>query len=334
MELIDYTNAYEQRPKKIFYTENGRLSGYLTAAIKNICFKKKHYWKKAFAHPEKLYPISQTRYKSHQELESAAYDVLIVGSDQVWNPHITNGMDMAFWLQFGRADKRISMASSMGSHTMTQGERELVSNALTSFTSISTREPFCKEQLASLTDKPIKILLDPTFLYKRERWATQLASKSPYSQKTGKYILTFFVAPDSSYKQRVQEYADMTGLPVWSIQSTIIKRTNCQKSILGATVADFVALIQNADLVITDSFHGVAMSLIMGVNFVAFKNTGNPVRVANLLDTLGIGNRVDMPASAYESVPYEQVREKLVPLCEDSREWVRRAIDEGAPESD
>lgn len=327
IEIVDYTNGYEQRFQKIFYTENGKLSGYLTAAIKNYLLRRRYYIKKSFSCLEGYYPISAVRYKDKESLETAKYDILIAGSDQIWNPVITNGIDDTYLLQFGTAEKRISVASSMGSHTLSDDEKEIFRKAMATFTAISIREEFGKAQLSKLTDKPIQILMDPTFLFGKEGWINGMGRKSSYYGTKDKYILTFFVAPDASYRERVQAYADALHLPVWSIQSTIMKRTNCQKSILGATMEDFIALVAGAELVITDSFHGTALSLNLQSNFVAFKNTANPVRVVSILDKLGIPERLDMSPAEYQPVAYKRVNQILEPLCEESRQWLIDAIE-------
>lgn len=51
-------------------------------------------------------------------------DALIVGSDQVWNPFITGGIEPAFFLQFGKATRRLSLASSLGSHIYNEIEQQ------------------------------------------------------------------------------------------------------------------------------------------------------------------------------------------------------------------
>lgn len=99
------------------------------------------------------------------------------------------------------------------------------------------------------------------------------------------------------------------------------------KKILGATMEDFVALIANAELVITDSFHGVAFSLNLGTNFVALSNTANPERVKAILGKLEIADRIDMPVEKYYPVNYEMVHQKLAKLQQDSINWAIRAVD-------
>lgn len=327
-EIINYVNPYEQRFQNFFHTDNGTFKGYLINFIKDYVLFKRLYGKRAFSHPEKLMPVSHRSYKSVEDLDAVDYDLLVAGSDQIWNPQITNGVDKVFLLQFGKAKKRVSIASSFGSYTLSDTELDEYRSAFQFIDAISTREEFGKRQIEKLTEKPIKVLMDPTFLIDSTHWKTQIANKSQFADVKEKYILTFFVAPQANYKERVKKYAEALDLPVWSIQSTLIKRVNCDRSILGANIYDFIALLQNAALVITDSFHGVALSLNLQKDFVAFSNVGNPVRVASLLNNLGLGNRLDMEPDQLSRIEYESINEKLEELRVDSKTWVLDALGE------
>ena len=327
-EAVDYTNQYEQRFRKLFYSENGKISGFFSSVVKNIFFHKNYYRKKAFGNMEHYCAISKEKYVNYRELDNATYDVLVVGSDQVWNRNITNGLDEAFLLLHGKAAQRMSISSSMGSITLTDEEKKMFKKAFEKFTAISVREDFAKAQLLETTNKAIKVLMDPTFLLEKEDWIQKLVQKSNrYGNIKEKYILTFFLSPDETYKAKMKRLTDKLKLPVWSIQAIGIKRIESDRIILGATVADFLALIANAEVVVTDSFHGTAMSINLGKNFVAFKNKGNPVRVMALLDTLGLSNRLDMNEEEYCPVDYGKVQGVLKPLREDSKKWIVHAIE-------
>lgn len=327
-ELVDYMNQYEQRFQKLFYSENGKMSGFLTSFIKDFVFRKRYYKSKAFGSIEQYCSVSKRRFKNKDELDSACYDVLAVGSDQVWNREITNGLDDAFLLMHGQASKRISISSSMGSVTLTDKEKVLFQRAFERFDAISVREEFTKKQLQDTTNSSIKILMDPTFLIDKDKWVQSLVCKSTkYGNIKEKYILTFFLAPDETYKSRMKKLSNKLKLPVWSIQSIAVKRIESDRIILGATVADFLALIANAEVVVTDSFHGTALSINMERNFIAFKNKGNPVRVMTLLDTLHLSDRLDMEEEKYCSVDYRSINEILVTLRNDSRRWIVQAIE-------
>ena len=327
-ELIDYTNKYEQRFTKVFCKESSHWSSYITTFIKNWLLGKKYYTRKAFCNPEKRYPMSNRRYTDLSQMQDVTYDALVVGSDQVWNRHITDGLDKAFLLQFGNAKQRLSIASSLGSVELTNEELSDFREAFQSFSNISVREQYAKDQLQPLTDREIKVLEDPTFLLSKDMWLEKFAVKSKYYHYKENYILTFFLGADASYGERVQQYANKMGLPVWSIQSTFVKRFPCDKLLSGATVEDFVALFANAALILTDSFHGTAISINLQKDFVSFRYKSNPKRVMYLLDKLGLSDHLDMPADAFRSIDYAAVNSVLGPMREDSRQWILDAIAE------
>ena len=113
---------------------------------------------------------------------------------------------------------------------------------------------------------------------------------------------------------------------MWSIQFTNYTWKVTNKKIMGASIEDFIALFMNAQLILTDSFHGTAFSINLNRNFVPFKHSENPLRIINLLQNLGIAERLDMSAEEYKEINYDEVNEKLKTLCEDSKEWLLNAV--------
>ena len=194
---------------------------------------------------------------------------------------------------------------------------------------VCVREQFAKNQLQKLTSKDIKVLLDPTLLLDKEVWWKCFAINSSYALKKEKYIVTYFVgAEKKKYRSIVAEYAKKFKLPVWTIQYSNYYWKESNKKILGASIIDFIALIANAELVITDSFHGAAFSINMGTNFVSLTNLDNPVRVKEFLSQFNLNNRIDMIPSNYSPIEYKKVYNQLEKLRRDSIEWILNAINE------
>ena len=326
-ELINYTNPYIQEMLKLTYKQDGKWTGYIKTFIRNTIFGRLHYYKKGFSHVDEICKFSK-RFVTGEDLKNANYDVMVAGSDQLWNPLISGKLDPLFFLQFGKAKKRISVASSLGSYILKDSEKEEIRSYLKDFDSISVRELFAKDQLQPLTDKSIKVLMDPTLLLTKEFWVKNVINRSQYRKKKEKYIVTYFAGGNKgTHRKIIGEYAKMLNLPVWTIQYSNYTWKESSKKILGATMEDFVALIANADLVITDSFHGVAFSLNMGTDFVALTNTANPVRVKALLEKLELVDRIDMPSELYRPIDYTVVTSKLQMLQKDSIDWVINAVE-------
>ena len=119
------------------------------------------------------------------------FDVFCVGSDQVWNPRITNGFDEVFTLN-GKLPRKISYASSMGSLQFDGfSEKELISR-LADFDSISVREKGAYQYLAQrLPDKAVEQVVDPTILYGREGWDKSICEANVKPPLPAKYVLVY-----------------------------------------------------------------------------------------------------------------------------------------------
>ena len=321
-EIVDYCNKYEQNQIRVVYKEGGNILGYFKSAFKNIILGRIFYCKKGFRNFEQIH-TSKTHYENYTQLDNIKYDVLVAGSDQIWNPILTNGLDEGFLLLHGNAKKRVSIASSMGSTEIDDRSFELLKRAVSGIEWLSVREAFAKQQLEKCTDSSIKVLMDPVFLLKSEIWES-IASKSSFYKKGKPYILTYFIGKNKSfYRGKIRKYIKQIKLPLWTIQYSNYSWKESRRKLLGLSMEDFLAVILNADVIITDSFHGVAFSLIFEKNFVALTNSDNPIRVKELLSKIGLDNRIDMDMSRYSQIDYSNVRKKLQLLEEDSREWIK-----------
>ena len=331
VEIIDYSNKYERNKLKYSYKENNRCLGYLTSFIKSVLFGKVRYYKKGFKnHIKEYYKLSKKQYTNIKQLKEVKYDVLAVGSDQVWNPEITNGIDEVFLLKFGDSKKRISIASSLGSKKLNKIDEDTLIAALAYFDAISVRENFAKDIIKKRINKEIKVLVDPTFLIERSVWINNLAKYSKYYNTEKKFILTYFVSKDKHSDRcidLVKMYSDNFNLPVWSIQFSTYFSKGVDKKILGATISDFIALLLKAELIITDSFHGIALSVNLNCDFVACINSENPVRAQNLLSKVGLLERVNMNVKDYKNIDYTVINIVVQELRSDSQLWLLEGLE-------
>lgn len=331
VQIINYANKLEKQTTSYFFKEKNRVSGYITSFAKSILFGKVKYYKKGFAnHMNEYYKLSPNEYTDISEMDNVSYDILVAGSDQLWNPHRTYGdLDPVFLLQFGKCDKRISLSTSLGSDEVRVEDKSVFATAFKKFSAISVREDFARNQLRDLCDIPIKVILDPTFLLNRADWSAITKKRSIKQAPTKGYILTYFVSPNkrsSKYCNIIKDYSKILGIPVLAVQFSRAKSTPYNKKILGASISDFIYLIENSTLMITDSFHGVALSVNLGKEFIAIENKENPERVKYLLNNLGLLKRIDLLVKDYYKIEYDCVNEKLDALRKDSRDWIIGSI--------
>ena len=288
--FVDCENPYEARRKSLVETlRRGTLKEACAALVKAALFKSRSCTKRAFGGFPDTIPLTERRYSSVDQMRELSADVFVVGSDQVWNPDITQGYEPVFLLDFGSAGKRISLASSMGSHEVPEAEKEMLAKTIGAFDAVSVREEFARRELADCVPSDIEVLLDPTMLISGSRW--QEYAKPVAGLERGGYILLFMVANGRGcYEPVIDRVKRTLGSPVVQV------RLNAQKlpfvdELIAATPQEFVWLIDNAALVVTDSFHGIAFSLNMGTPFVFVPNPSNNVRLQELVDSFGVSAR-------------------------------------------
>ncbi len=256
------------------------------------------------------------------------YDVLITGSDQVWNGTITKGLKPAYFLDFDHSGKRkISYAASIGKKELMNAEKEFFKNYLAEYESIAVRENSAAELLAPLVKKPVEVVLDPTLLLDREDFDT-LKQPSKYQKP---YIFVHVIGKDARLRKIVTILSEQTGLPI--VQNRMKKQFPDELGRFSdAGPEEFIGLIEGAQLVITNSFHATVFAVIYEKNFITIPHELYPERMENLLKELSMENHLiasveELPGSVAELQPdYTAVKKKLKKRQQESREYLKRAV--------
>ena len=234
------------------------------------------------------------RYTSIDELRQDApdADIYIAGSDQIWNPQLANGKDLSFYLDFGSPEtKRISYAASFSITVDAIGDEHatFVYSLLKNFDSISVRERTGLSILNKLSIKGVEVL-DPVFLLSINDWKNIIA---PTPLLREKYILVYHLFDSSKgLKEYVIAQRKKTGCKVVCINDKK-KRPYADIQFNDAGPLDFLNLILNAELVVADSFHATAFSIIFQKDFHVFYNRQNISRIADLLHNLEMDDRLN-----------------------------------------
>lgn len=186
------------------------------------------------------------------------YDFVIIGSDEMWN------LDTESFVQypqfFGKnllADKIISYAPSAGNTTYEQ--LKAAGYDFVAFDKISVRDQRTYELVLAMDiRKPVKVL-DPTFLL--ESYDKYL----PDIQYHGNYILVYSYGVYGNEVKKIKEFSKEINLPLLSIGTF---NSWCDKNII-VSPFEFLAYMKKARFVITSTFHGTALSIILNKQFVS-----------------------------------------------------------------
>lgn len=326
--VIDFQNEYEARQKELKFFKYGSFKEIIASCVKRIFFHYGKYKKRAFGEVTKHYKMTERKYSSIEEMNSLRAEIFIVGSDQVWNSKISGNLEKAFFLDFGVATKRISFSSSMGNYVFKEEEKEYVSRKLNEFTSISVRENYTKNQMETLIDKNIYIMLDPTLMITNLEWK-KFYEKSYMKIREEKYILAFIICNHKENLSKIYKYykTEMK-LPVLKIMLNTYKNNGVDKVIAGPTVEEYVQLIDNAELVITDSFHGLAFSINMETPFVLVPVDNGSVRMFELLKNTQLESQIykENYYPDYKTIDFSRSREYLHKKRIEDGEWIANNI--------
>lgn len=292
----------------------------------------------------KYLKVSLDKYTSKSQIthEPPHYDIYIAGSDQIWNPYITN-FDTTYLLEFAPKDKKkLSYASSFGLPILPEKAKELYKERLLEMDSISVREPEGADIINKLIDKDVQVTLDPTFLLSKEHW---LKISSDAGRKND-YILCYhmpgFPKIDKLMSLIADKISSETGKDIIHIGNKEYEKFNITKeSIFDAGPAEYVGLFRSASYVLTNSFHGTCFSLIFGKDFYSIIDDTQPPgksrnsRIESLLDNLDLKQRiakVSEDKNFNESdilcdIKYDDVNPKLNALREKSIKFLNDSLE-------
>lgn len=273
-------------------------------------------------------------YSSFAELEAedagAPYDVLITGSDQVWNGSITKGLKPAYFLEFDHTDrKKLSYAASIGKTELTNAEREFFGECLRKYDHIAVREQSAKELLAPLVKQDISVVVDPTLLLEKSDFD---ALKQPARFKKP-YILVHVIGKDATLKKIAAMMSEKLGLPI--VQNRMKKQyPNELGRFADAGPEEFIGLIEGAAFVVTNSFHATVFSIIYERNFITIPHKTYPERMTYLLEQAGlsdhlIGDEQELAEDFEMPMPdYVKVKARLAVYQEASRDFLKNCLEE------
>lgn len=263
------------------------------------------------------------------------YDAVVVGSDQLWLPEASFGVFRT--LRFVPDNvRKISYATSLGVSQYPFWCKSSAKQFLDRFDYISVREEQGREIITSLIDKDVEVVVDPTYLLTCDEWKTLIPQgKNMY----GNYILCYFLGSDKKARDIAAEYAKKNGCKLLSILSNeccLKDDEEFGEVLIGKTPEEFVNLIRNASCIFTDSFHGMAFSIINKKDFFIFyrKRDGaasRASRIDNALENWGLKNRLILNGDEIElvnnnQIDYNDVDARIAKKREMSLDFIRRSM--------
>lgn len=211
----------------------------------------------------------------------------VVGSDQVWNSKWNNNKN-AFYLTF--TNEKYSYAASFGGIDSIKEYRfKYIKDDLSKFKALSVREDGAVDFLKKL-GLYSKKHIDPVFLLNSKQW-NSLAKMPNLSD----YVLVYSLEENKDMVNFAKQMASQRKLRIITVLDSKKKKINGMLVASYKSPQEFLGLISKASVVVTNSFHGTAFSIIFKKEFYTFlqNKEGAPnLRLVDLLKDFNLLSRL------------------------------------------
>ena len=284
--------------------------------------------------------LTEKAYFDYEDFEGEKwdYDLVIVGSDQVFRIKFVKSRARIFFLRFlPDSCKRIAYAASFGvDYWEAEDDSEFtekINQDLSKFNAISVRESSGVDICRNTFGLDAKHVLDPTLLIGREYFdkIIELADVRVSAADWSVHC----ISDDVPMVREIPDLAKQYKKQLSSIYYSITRCWPMPARIQFNSVPEWLAQIRDTkELVLTDSFHCVCISILFEKNFLVFSSEEKgPGRMKSLLGSLGLEDRICTTQEALEhnalglnSIDYTSVRENLFYARELSRGFLRDAL--------
>lgn len=262
--------------------------------------------------------------RNHAALTKAAenFDVLVCGSDQIWSPVWLNP---AYFLDFSDMPK-VSYAPSLGVKDMPSRSKQLkIARLVKRFSAVSVREQEGAALLKQMAGVEADVLPDPVMLVPKDEWQAVMDESIPQEG----YILCYFIGDNPSYWETVRAVAAREQCAVRVIPRTEGARNAGYPLEEDVPPQRWLALINGAAHVVTDSFHGATFSAILNKECTIVRRyreddpESKNSRIDQLLRNLGVDD--------LERPDWDVVNASLSAKAESAKAWMEAAINQAKP---
>ena len=264
-------------------------------------------------------------------------DIIIVGSDQLWNPALFDEVYLPDYL--GKDKRLISYATSGISSEKGKYKTIIkkIADSLRAFKYVSVREQISREILSKYIDRKISVVVDPTLLLTNREWDC-IASPRLIDEE---YFLCFCYGGFQPHKHLIKElkkkYMNIEKICLVQIDG-VCDNPNLMDNMIvykNASPCDFLSLIKYSSVVCTDSFHAYAFSLIYQKDVYLLSLAYTPEdfisseRINNISNILGIESRwlrSKKDLKKIKQINYEDINIKLQKEIEYSKTYLVNAL--------
>lgn len=228
------------------------------------------------------------------------YDVLVCGSDQIWNPKASGENAPIYYLDFGSTTCKFSYAASSGSKRFGDSDPNRFKKYLSKLKAIGVREQFMQDYIKEEFGLQSIVNPDPTFLLDAEEWRQVEKSYLGIPQK---YLLVYTIQNPVEVVAFAKEVATQLQLPIVQICNDRGYRAFLHKevdySLMDVSPQQFLWLFSHASFIVTNTFHGNMFSVIFRKNFIHYITDISDTRIITLHKTINLKGKMIQNLSSF-----------------------------------
>ena len=262
-------------------------------------------------------------------------DVFVLGSDQVLTRSSLRAFGKLFLMEFSSDDKkRIAISASCGGDNLEgiDSQIEYIKKQFLRFSKISIREFAGLDVVQKKFGVKDDFMIDPIFFTKREDYI-----EIGKEEEQDPYILAYILDPTEDKREGILRLAEWTNLKVKvALDGRKFTHEQNEKVMnlpeMTLPELDFKQWLHyyvNASYIITDSFHGTAMALILNKPVIAYANykRGYP-RFQTLIRIFDIGERLIERTSemsrtlVFQDIDFRKINQKITDYKEHAKQWI------------
>jgi hypothetical protein len=231
----------------------------------------------AFERARARLPLSHS-FPLDRPVDLASYDLVVVGSDEVWNTsHAWYGGKTLFFGIGLRCAALVAHAASFGSHSAREPLAPSLADGLRRFASITVRDMNSQAIVQNATGLKPDIVLDPCLHFEPSSDTDGGAPLQPYA-------VVYGVGFSPAFARCVTDWARANDILLVSVG---YRNDWADEHRLFASPDDFVQLMRRAQAVATNYFHGCVFALRYARPFLCETTPYREIKIRDLLATLG-----------------------------------------------
>jgi hypothetical protein len=272
-------------------------------------------------------PLSKRFDLQHPD-EMESYDLVVVGSDEVWNlMHPWYGRCALFYGEGVRAQRLVSYAASFGNYDAAWGLEPQWADKLRNFQSISVRDQNSRYLIQGALGFDPALALDPCLQFLPRPEGEWRGPQQPFVAVYGHNF-------SAAFSDNVRLWASTRDYKLVSIG---YRNDWADEQWIEAGPHDFAHAISHAAAVATNFFHGCVFALRNARPFVCEVTPYRSNKIRDLMVAVGGNTHLveeDAPAAAYEvslGQPLEpEISQRIYSLRQESEVYLDRALSSDA----